>query len=59
MRKPWDFLPRASEVFCQPSQPRGQIKAGGVIMSLPTSVGIGRNGLGIGWDVGLAGSEAK
>lgn len=55
MRKRWDLLPLASEVFVNRAKLGGQIRAGEVIMSPPKSAGIGRGGIGFGRDVGVAG----
>lgn len=47
-------LQRFFSFFCLGADRGGQIKAGEVITSLPKSAGIG-----LGGDVGVAGSEAK
>lgn len=61
MRKPWDFSSLSFRVFffVNHANRGGQIRAGEVIMSLPKSVGIGPDGIGVGWDVGVAGSEVE
>lgn len=69
MRKPWDFSSRSLRGFyfffflfvnqAKRANRGGQIKAGEVIMSLPKSAGIGPDGIGVGWDVGVVNSEAK